>query len=132
MLKSSSAETEDIGIPNSNSPYTELPHINKPSPFPSQYTLSEPYISGRHVRLYTIIFDEGHTEDVTPLIYAQDLSLNGTCWNNHQMRKGSRGNYLLRHGDILKLAPDLHIQFLSAILPPSNKFTPAQATEMNV
>ncbi|KAJ5280208.1 hypothetical protein N7478_005580 [Penicillium angulare] len=107
-------------------PIRSLQILTQLSPFSSQYALSEPYISGKHVRLYTVIFDEVQPENVSPLVYAQDLSLNGTYWNNHQMRKGSRGNYLLNHGDILKLAPDLNIQFQSALFSSSNKFTPAQ------
>lgn len=64
-------------------------------------------------------------------MYAQDLSLNGAYWNDYRMGKG-KGSYLLSHGDILRVAVDIHIQFKSADPDNVNKFTQLQQLEMRV
>lgn len=76
----------------------------------SQYVIDDPFISNKHLRIYTILFDRDNPGEVAPLVYAQDLSMNGTMWNEYQMGNGT-GSFLLSHGDTLRLAPDIHLLF---------------------
>ncbi|OOQ87102.1 serine/threonine protein kinase [Penicillium brasilianum] len=93
------------------------------------FHLTNPYISNKHIRIYTILFDQDNLEDVPPLIYAEDLSMNGTFWNGYPMGKG-KGSSLLSDGDILRVAGDTHIRFKSADPDTENKFTQLQQLEM--
>lgn len=77
---------------------------------PSQYAINNPFISNKHLRIYTILFDRENPSDVAPLVYAQDLSLNGTLWNDIPMGKGN-GSFLLSDGDTLRLSPGIILRF---------------------
>lgn len=77
---------------------------------PSQYAINNPFISNKHLRIYTILFDRENPSDIAPLVYAQDLSLNGTLWNNIPMGKGN-GSFLLSDGDTLRLSPGIVLRF---------------------
>lgn len=76
----------------------------------SHIVIGDPIISNKHVRIYTIIFDHENPEEVAPLVYAQDLSSNGTRWNNNWIEK-SNGSVLLSDGDILTLSDHFHLVF---------------------
>lgn len=76
----------------------------------SQYIIENPFISNKHLRIYTIIFDRENPQEVAPLVYAQDLSMNGTLWNDLPMGKGS-GSFLLSDGDVLRLSPGFFLRF---------------------
>ncbi|OJD09948.1 CAMK protein kinase [Emergomyces pasteurianus Ep9510] len=67
-------------------------------------------ISNKHLRVYTIIFDKGNPGEVGPLVYAQNLSQNGTIWQNTRMNKED-APVLLSDGDILKLSPTSGLTF---------------------
>lgn len=97
----------------------------------SQYHITNPFVSNKHVRIYTILFDQDNLEEIPPLVYAQDLSMNGTFWNEYRMGKG-KGGFLLSDGDILRIAVGIHIQFKSSDPDNENKFTQLQQLEMKV
>jgi protein-serine/threonine kinase len=97
----------------------------------SQFHIANPYVSNKHVRIYTILFDQDDIEEIPPLVYAQDLSMNGTLWNDYRMGKG-KGSFLLSDGDILRIAVSVHIQFKSADPDKENKFTQLQQLQMRV
>lgn len=69
--------------------------------------------------------------EVPPLVYAEDISSNGSLWNDHQM--GPRqGGFLLSNGDILTLMPGVHLRFRSAGAQEDCQFTSIQRSEMRV
>ncbi|KAG2016763.1 hypothetical protein GB937_006243 [Aspergillus fischeri] len=97
----------------------------------SQYVVNDPFISNRHLRIYTIIFDQENPDEVAPLVYAQDISLNGTAWNNYPMGKGN-GSFLLSDGDILKLSPSVHLLYRRDGHRAEDHFDMLQRVEMRV
>ncbi|EAW12828.1 FHA domain-containing serine/threonine-protein kinase [Aspergillus clavatus NRRL 1] len=97
----------------------------------SQYVVNDPVVSNRHLRIYTIIFDRDNPDEVAPLVYAQDISLNGTSWNNYPMGKGN-GSFLLSDGDVLKLSPDFHLLYRREAHKDENHFDMLQTVEMRV
>ncbi|KAK2768153.1 hypothetical protein FQN54_000005 [Arachnomyces sp. PD_36] len=96
-----------------------------------QHTIDEPTISHKHLRIYTIIFDQENPGQVAPLIYAQDLSWNGTFWNGRRMWNHN-GGVLLSDGDILRVAPGVELEFRCAKEENSKPFDPVQLREMKV
>ncbi|RHZ74237.1 hypothetical protein CDV55_107134 [Aspergillus turcosus] len=96
-----------------------------------QYVVDDPFISNRHLRIYTIIFDQENPNEVAPLVYAQDISLNGTSWNNYPMGKGN-GSFLLSDGDILKLSPSVHLLYRRDRHREEDHFDVLQTVEMRV
>ncbi|GIJ85719.1 hypothetical protein Asppvi_004581 [Aspergillus pseudoviridinutans] len=96
-----------------------------------QYVVNDPFISNRHLRIYTIIFDQENPDEVAPLVYAQDISLNGTSWNNYPMGKGN-GSFLLSDGDILKLSPSVHLLYRRDRHRAEDHFDVLQRVEMRV
>jgi len=69
----------------------------------SQYVLDDPIISNKHLRIYSVVYDSDKPNDVTPLVYAEDLSRNGTFWNGSLIGKGN-GGFLLSDNDTLRLS----------------------------
>lgn len=67
-------------------------------------------VSNRHLRIYTIIFDADQSDGTAPLVYAEDMSRNGTYWNGSLIGKGS-GGVLLSDGDTLRLSPRIYYHF---------------------
>ncbi|KAI9818405.1 MAG: hypothetical protein M1827_000463 [Pycnora praestabilis] len=61
-------------------------------------------VSNRHLRIYSIIYESEDTDGITPLIYAEDQSTNGTRCNGMFIGKGSK-SVLLNDGDELKISP---------------------------
>ncbi|GIC89677.1 FHA domain-containing serine/threonine-protein kinase [Aspergillus udagawae] len=96
-----------------------------------QYIVNDPFISNRHLRIYTIIFDQENPDEVAPLVYAQDISLNGTSWNEYPMGKGN-GSFLLSDGDILKLSPSVHLLYRRDGHREEDHFDVLQRVEMRV
>ncbi|KAE8148593.1 kinase-like domain-containing protein [Aspergillus avenaceus] len=94
------------------------------------YVVDDPLVSNQHIRIYTIIFDRENLE-ISPLVYAQDLSLNGTLWNGHPMGKGN-GSFLLSDGDVLTLSPRVSLQFNCEDHTQSIPFSELQILEMRV
>ncbi|KAJ5182872.1 hypothetical protein N7492_000488 [Penicillium capsulatum] len=90
------------------------------------------HISGKHLRIYTILYGEdGVGGGVPPMVYAEDISLNGTLWNGHKMDKGN-GGFLLSHGDVLTLMPGVHLRFRCVEKPKIGQFTSVQRSEMRI
>lgn len=112
-------------------PVSEKSHINLLRLRYSQYVIDDPCISNKHLRVYTILFDRDNPGEVAPLVYVQDLSMNGTTWNDYQMGKGS-GSFLLGHGDILKLTPDIYLVFQCEGHVKETGFDMLQKVEMKV
>jgi hypothetical protein len=89
----------------------------------STYVLNDICISKRHLRIHCVVFEEEYTTGVAPLIYAQDLSSNGTSikYANSVREVVSRARsmpakdeqcaILLTHGDELHLTPDICLLF---------------------
>lgn len=97
----------------------------------SQYIIEDPFISNRHLRIYTIIFDHDNPEDVAPLVYAQDISMNGTTWNDYPMGKGG-SSFLLSSGDMLRLSPTSYLMFRTRRFMEEDSFDSVQQIEMGV
>jgi hypothetical protein len=76
----------------------------------SSYIINDPAISKKHLRIYSVVYDEDTENDVETLVFADDLSSNGTYWNGSLIRKGG-GGVLLSEGDRLKLAPNVYLYF---------------------
>ncbi|KAK2820068.1 hypothetical protein FQN49_007750, partial [Arthroderma sp. PD_2] len=75
-----------------------------------QLVIDDPMVSNTHLRIYTIIFDQETPTQVAPLVYVQDLSLNGAFWNGVRIGKGS-GGFLLSDGDIVKISSDVILEY---------------------
>ncbi|KAJ5134381.1 hypothetical protein N7448_000597 [Penicillium atrosanguineum] len=93
-----------------------------------QYSSNHMFVSSKHVRIYTVIYDEYSSDTVPPLVYAQDISTNGTRWNGYAMQGKS---FLLSDGDILTIVPEFQLLFESAANPQKN-FSEWQKAEMKV
>jgi len=68
----------------------------------SQHVLDDPVISNKHLRVYSVYNGE-KLNDVAPLVYAEDLSRNGTFWNGSLIGKGN-GGFLLSDKDTLRVS----------------------------
>lgn len=88
-------------------------------------------VSNKHLRIYTVIFDEGNPGEVAPLVYAHDLSTNGTQWNGVPMKRGN-GGYLLSDGDTLTLTKHVTFSFESSQKQQDIQFPPNQLEEIKV
>ncbi|EXJ83861.1 CAMK protein kinase [Capronia coronata CBS 617.96] len=69
----------------------------------SQYVLNDPRVSKRHVSIYTVVYEKDEPNGVDTLVYAEDLSQNGTYLNGDFIGKGN-GGFLLSDGNILRLS----------------------------
>src|SRR2546423_1524428 len=98
----------------------------------SKHVLNDPVISNKHFRIYSIFYDGDKPNDVAPLVYAEDLSRNGTFWNGSLMGKGN-GGFLLSDGDTLRVSS--RKLFVFHMNNPGNEdrlFDLVQEHEMNV
>ncbi|OXV12153.1 hypothetical protein Egran_00084 [Elaphomyces granulatus] len=96
-----------------------------------QYVVEDPVISNRHIRIYTIIYDQENLQEIAPLVYAQDISRNGTCWNGCRIVRG-KGGVLLSRGDILQLSPSFYLQFQCNTSETIRPFDILQKREMQL
>ncbi|KAL4991995.1 kinase-like domain-containing protein [Aspergillus falconensis] len=94
-----------------------------------QYVIKDPFVSNKHLWIYTVIFDQDNPGEVAPLVYAQDISMNGSLWNNYRMRNG-RSSFLLSDGDILRLSEGVYLIYRSFDNAQPTYFDPFQALEM--
>ncbi len=82
----------------------------------SQVVLNDATISNRHLRVYSIIYDQ----TIEPFVYAEDLSRNGSrwlfkkrnVWKSYPMGNGTA--FLLSNGDIIQLCDGSSFIFHSA------------------
>ncbi|KIX09946.1 uncharacterized protein Z518_01027 [Rhinocladiella mackenziei CBS 650.93] len=75
-----------------------------------QYVIDDPHISKRHVRIYTVVYENDGPNEVDTLVYAEDLSQNGTYLNGDFIGKGN-GGFLLCDGDNLRLSRRTYLLF---------------------
>ncbi|KAL4784614.1 kinase-like domain-containing protein [Aspergillus varians] len=94
-----------------------------------QYVVNDPFVSNKHLWIYTVIFDQDNPGEVAPLVYAQDISTNGSLWNEYRMGNG-RSSFLLSDGDILQLSAGTFLRYSSVGGAQAKGFTILQALEM--
>ncbi|KAL2834601.1 kinase-like domain-containing protein [Aspergillus pseudoustus] len=94
-----------------------------------QYAVDDRFVSNKHLWIYTVIFDQDNPGEVAPLVYAQDISMNGTLWNGYRMGNG-RSSFLLSDGDILRLSDLVYLKYNSEDYSRAKCFTARQALEM--
>ena len=80
----------------------------------SQWIVNDPRISNRHAKIYSIVFDQSQKDGIRPLVYAEDLSSNGTYWNGLFIGRG-HGAVLLSDGDELRLSPKNILVFRTTV-----------------
>ncbi|RMZ83567.1 hypothetical protein DV738_g890, partial [Chaetothyriales sp. CBS 135597] len=94
------------------------------------WIIEDPQISRKHLRIYSIVYDADDPSEVDVLVYAEDLSQNGTFWNGSFIGKGN-GGFLLSQDDTLKLAKNVFLVFETHRSPDtSNCFDLVQEKEM--
>lgn len=70
------------------------------------------------MRIYCVLFEQDDVSDIPPLVYAEDLSSNGTYWNGSLIGRGN-GGVLLSDGDVLRIGPRHSFRYSGADpLPP--------------
>ncbi|PWY91433.1 serine/threonine protein kinase [Aspergillus sclerotioniger CBS 115572] len=94
-----------------------------------QYVVNHIDVSRRHLHIYTVMFDEENLGQIPPLVYAKDISQNGTFWNTYSM--ADKGGFLLGHGDILELASGYFLRFTDPEQTQEN-VDPVRAQEMKI
>ena len=98
----------------------------------SQYVLDDPVTSNKHLRIYSVFYDNDNPDDFSPLVYAEDLSRNGTFWNSSLIGKGN-GGFLLSDRDTLRVSA--RILFVYRMIHPRERdesFDLVQEHEMKV
>lgn len=90
-------------------------------------------MSAKHIRLYTVVYDKSAATEVGTLVYAEDLSRNGTYWNRSLIGRGN-GGFLLSTDDVLKLSGSVSLRFKPAEIPitEDSHFDNVQEMEMEV
>ena len=79
-----------------------------------------------------MIYENDEPNDVDTLVYAEDLSRNGTYWNGSLIGQGN-GGYLLSDGDVLKLTRNNYLVFTgNPDSPDKSAFDLTQECEMAV
>ena len=81
--------------------------------YASHYLINEPTVSNKHIRLYTIVYTNEDAGEESNLVYAEDLSRNGTYWNGALIGEGT-GGVLLSDGDRLTISSKTSLIFRSA------------------
>ena len=79
-----------------------------------------------------MVYDNDSPEEVDVLVYAEDLSSNGTYWNGSLIGRGN-GGFLLSQDDKLRLAPNVFLDFQTCgNLTDVEHFDSTQELEMSV
>lgn len=79
-----------------------------------------------------MVYENDEPNEIDTLVYAEDLSQNGTYWNGSFIGKGN-GGFLLTDEDVLRLSR--HTYFVFTATSPSQNvriFDHTQETEMKV
>lgn len=97
----------------------------------SDLVFDDTRVSGQHLRIYTVVYDFENPLEIAPLVYAQDLSTNGTFWNGQRIDRRDGGAVLLSDGDILRLSPNSFLEFRSEC-QSEMPLTPVQKEESKV
>lgn len=77
---------------------------------PSYPCFDDPTVSEWHLKLYSIVHDKSGKSDIEPLLYAEDLSTNGTYWNGTLIGKDN-GGFLISDRDELSISPSITLTF---------------------
>ncbi|KAJ5992671.1 serine/threonine protein kinase [Penicillium sp. IBT 35674x] len=93
------------------------------------YRVTSVGISHKHVRIFTILPASSSRPEIPALVYAQDISQHGTLHNGCSM-KPNNGVCLLSNGDVLTLAPDVHVQYEPENYDREDLISPYQEREM--
>lgn len=103
---------------------------------------ADPTISNKHLRIHCILYDESGTGGVPPLIYATDVSSNGTlltktnaAYANSQAGQGvlmtrKHGAFLLDDGDELRISETVTLIYHDMEPKQSSPLTPTQEGEV--
>ncbi|KAJ5619217.1 hypothetical protein N7510_003201 [Penicillium lagena] len=94
-----------------------------------QFVIPNQFVSNKHLRIYTILYDRDILNEIPPLVYTQDLSLNGTLWNDYPMGQG-KGSFLLSDGDTLRITQGEYLRFNCARDNRPDTFSCLQRIEM--
>ena len=99
----------------------------------SQLVFDNPQVSNHHLKVYSIIHDLEGKSGIRPLVYAEDLSTNGTYWNGSLMGKNN-GGFLICDGDQLRIYPKIILTYHSEISDDVDEWDwdDVQAKEMRV
>lgn len=91
----------------------------------------DPAVSNQHVKIFSIAYDQGGDPTFQPLVYAENLSSNGSYWNGQHFSKG-QGGVLLSDGDILQLSSHVKLVFRAIGTYDTYKLESNQAEEAAV
>ena len=80
----------------------------------SQLLFDDLTVSFRHLKIYSVIFEESGQSEVKPLVYAEDLSSNGSYWNGSLIGRGNNG-VLLSNLDEIRVSQRISVIFHSVI-----------------
>ncbi|KAJ5894524.1 CAMK protein kinase [Penicillium taxi] len=94
-----------------------------------RYFINDVFVSKVHIWIYCIIFDDSKLNEVPPLIFAHDLSRNGTFLNGFKI---SQDGVLLSNRDELRIGSHIHLRFTSASDDKRDNFTSLQTIEIKV
>ena len=108
----------------------------------SRYHWSDSSISNKHLRIHCVLYEQDPVSGIPPLVYATDVSSNGTVLRTSAtggisapaglpMSKQRRSR-LLEHGDVLLLSRSVTLVFHSLVPTAENDFTAVQERETNV
>ena len=98
----------------------------------SNVALEDPKVSNKHLRIYSIVYENGKSITIHPLVYAEDLSRNGTFWNGSLIGRGN-GGFLLSNGDTLRVGANSLFEYVDNISDEkSGAFDLLQESEMKV
>ena len=112
----------------------------------SRFRWSDPIISNRHLRIHCILYEEQADSAIPPLVYATDLSTNGTYLKRpHADQAGvsassaygmridqKNGAYLLNDGDQLRISNCVTLIYHSIIQPQQEELSNTQEQEAQV
>lgn len=113
------------------------------SPEYCRFRWSDPIISNRHLRIHCILYEEQADSAIPPLVYATDLSTNGTylkrpradqagvsASSSYCMRIDQKnGAYLLNDGDQLRISNRITLTYHSIIQPQQEELSDTQEQE---
>lgn len=77
-----------------------------------QYPVWDPVISNKHLRIHVILYERATDGGYEALVFAEDLSRNGTFLNGTLMGRG-KGAFLLSTGDKLRISPRFEFRFIA-------------------
>ena len=99
---------------------------------PSKLCITQGTVSRIHLKVYSVIFDPDFMDDIGPLVYAEDLSRNGTRVNGSYIGKDT-GARLLGNGNCIAFSTDEPILiFKSTLLQKEHIFDELQTRELEV